>query len=89
MTVLPEIANQYRNLEDAANNTVEAKSFLLFRWTMQIKDLSGKLEARFGCKISPKVSVDPELIGGVRVTVGDEVLDASVRTRTAGNGVQA
>jgi F-type H+-transporting ATPase subunit delta len=28
-----------------------------------------------------RVEIDPEIIGGVRVVVGDEVLDASVKAR--------
>jgi F-type H+-transporting ATPase subunit delta len=31
--------------------------------------------------LTATVSVQPALIGGVRVTVGDEVLDTSVRAR--------
>ncbi|MEI8346670.1 MAG: F0F1 ATP synthase subunit delta, partial [Pseudomonadota bacterium] len=34
---------------------------------------------RFKRKINPQVSIDRELIGGVRVVVGDEVIDGSVR----------
>ena len=41
--------------------------------------LIAKLEAKFGCKITATQSIDPELIGGVMVQVGDEVMDASVR----------
>jgi F-type H+-transporting ATPase subunit delta len=37
------------------------------------------LEGKFKQKIDPEVSVDPELIGGIKVEIGDEVLDASVR----------
>jgi F-type H+-transporting ATPase subunit delta len=37
------------------------------------------LEKRFKREINAKVSVDPELIGGVKVEIGDEVLDTSVR----------
>ena len=39
------------------------------------------LEKRFGRQLETQVHVDPELIGGVRVVVGDEVLDTSVRAR--------
>ena len=45
----------------------------------QLKDLVINLEAKFKRKIEAKVSVNPELIGGVKVEIGDEVLDASVR----------
>jgi len=39
------------------------------------------MEKRFGRKLETKVIVVPELIGGVRVVVGDEVLDTSIRAR--------
>ena len=39
------------------------------------------LEKRFARKLTASVTVDQSLIGGVRVTVGDEVLDTSVRAR--------
>ena len=45
----------------------------------QLKDLVKNLEAKFKRKIEAKVFVNPELIGGVKVEIGDEVLDASVR----------
>ena len=38
-----------------------------------------ELEAHFGERLEGKVTVDPTLIGGVRVTIGDRVFDASVR----------
>jgi F-type H+-transporting ATPase subunit delta len=45
----------------------------------QLKDLVKSLETKFKRKIEAKVSVNSELIGGVKVEIGDEVLDASVR----------
>jgi F-type H+-transporting ATPase subunit delta len=45
----------------------------------QLKELVAGLETKFKRKIEAKVSVDQELIGGVKVEIGDEVLDASVR----------
>ena len=39
------------------------------------------LEKRFGRKLKASVVIDPELIGGIRVVVGDEVLDTSVAAR--------
>jgi F-type H+-transporting ATPase subunit delta len=39
------------------------------------------LEKRFGRKLNPSVVLQPELIGGIRVVVGDEVLDTSVKAR--------
>ena len=39
------------------------------------------MERRFGSKLETSVVVVPELIGGIRVVVGDEVLDTSIRAR--------
>jgi len=38
-----------------------------------------KLQAKFGKKIEASVKVDPEIIGGIKIVVGDTVIDASVR----------
>ena len=46
-----------------------------------LADLSGVLEKRFGRKLNLQVQLQPELIGGVRVVVGDEVLDTSIKAR--------
>ena len=46
---------------------------------VQLAPLVKKLEAHFGCRLQPRVEVDPLLIGGVMVAVGDRILDASVR----------
>ena len=46
-----------------------------------LADVVASLEKRFGRKLHAKVEVDPSLIGGIRVVVGDEVLDTSVRAR--------
>jgi F-type H+-transporting ATPase subunit delta len=39
------------------------------------------LEKRFKRKLNATVQVQPDLIGGIRVVVGDEVLDTSVKAR--------
>ena len=43
--------------------------------------MSAALEKRFGRKLQVTVQQEPELIGGIRVVVGDEVLDTSVKAR--------
>jgi F-type H+-transporting ATPase subunit delta len=44
-------------------------------------DLAAVLEKRFDRKLNVSVELQPELIGGIRVVVGDEVLDSSVKAR--------
>jgi F-type H+-transporting ATPase subunit delta len=47
----------------------------------QFARLQAGLNALYGRELKVNLTVDPELIGGIRVQVGDEVLDASVVTR--------
>jgi len=47
----------------------------------QVNQLILLIEPKFGLKLKPHVEVDAELIGGVRVTVGDHVLDTSVQAQ--------
>ncbi len=82
ISVLPEIANQFRSLKNAKSGTSDAVVFSAFALEAQaLADLSATLEKRFGKKLNIKVELEPDLIGGVRVVVGDEVLDTSVKAR--------
>ncbi|MFJ3956525.1 F0F1 ATP synthase subunit delta [Arthrobacter sp. NPDC090010] len=47
----------------------------------QFGRLQAGLNALYGRDLKVNVAVDPELIGGIRVKVGDEVVDASVLTK--------
>lgn len=42
------------------------------------------LEARLGKTVIADFTVDPELLGGMVVRVGDQILDGSIRSRAAG-----
>ena len=46
-----------------------------------LSDVSEMLEKRFGRKLNASLVLEPDLIGGIRVVVGDEVLDTSVKAR--------
>ncbi|SDA27819.1 ATP synthase F1 subcomplex delta subunit [Nitrosospira sp. Nsp18] len=80
--VLPEVSEMFEQLKTRHDGVLDAKVTSAFAMSdAQLKDLVADLEARFKRKIEAKVSIDPELIGGVKVEVGDEVLDASVRAK--------
>ncbi len=82
LAVLPEIASQFRALVNDRGGVADATIVSAFPLdATQQSDLSRVLEKRFGRQLKTSVTVDPSLIGGVRVTVGDEVLDTSVRAR--------
>ena len=82
LLLLPEIAAQFfalKNAHEGAADAVISSAFALS--DVQVADLCKTLEAKFGRKLNPSVTVEPALIGGVRVVVGDEVLDTSVRAK--------
>lgn len=82
LTLLPEIGAQFHALKNAAEGAADAEITSAFEMTdAQVKDLVATLEKKFGRKLNPTVKVDSMLIGGVRVAVGDEVLDTSVRAK--------
>ena len=82
LAAMPEIAHQLRDLKNSAEGVADCLIETAFPLTdVQVNDLVGALAKRFGLKLKPEVKVDPELIGGVRVAVGDHVLDTSVRSR--------
>jgi F-type H+-transporting ATPase subunit delta len=84
VTVLPEIAALYEGLKDAAEGVAKARIDTAFPLTpTELTDLTAALEKKFGKKIEPTVNVDPSLIGGARITVGDTVIDGSVQAKLA------
>lgn len=84
LQVLPEIRDLYVELKNGQEGVQEADIASAFPLDdATLKNLVAELEARFKCKIQATVSLDPELIGGVRIAVGDQVIDASVRGKLA------
>jgi F-type H+-transporting ATPase subunit delta len=80
LAAMPEIATQFHEMVNAGTGVSDAHIHSAFPLdSQQLADVVAKLEKRFGRRLSATVQIDPELIGGIRVTVGDEVLDASVR----------
>jgi F-type H+-transporting ATPase subunit delta len=80
LEILPEIAELFEQLKADYEGVLDANVFSAFEMSdVQLKELVADLEGKFNRKIEAKVIVDPELIGGVKVEIGDEVLDASVR----------
>ena len=49
----------------------------------QRNDIISALERRYGKKVEAEIDVDPQLLGGARVQVGDQVIHASVRDALA------
>jgi F-type H+-transporting ATPase subunit delta len=82
LSAMSEIAAQFQALVDAETGISQARVDSAFPLDdAQLAELRATMERRFGRKLEMTVAIDPELIGGVRVAVGDEVLDTSIRAR--------
>lgn len=84
LQLLPEIRDLFVQLKNEHEGVQEAQIASAFPLDdATLTNLKSDLEARFKTKLNVQVSVDPELIGGVRIAIGDEVIDASVRGKLA------
>ena len=82
LAALPEVAAQFQALVNGRSGVSDAVVYSAYVIEPpQLADVKATLEKRFGRKLNATVVVQPELIGGIRVVVGDEVLDTSVKAR--------
>jgi F-type H+-transporting ATPase subunit delta len=78
--LLPDIRQLFERLKDGTDGVARAHIASAFPVDdAQLRDLQSALEKRFGKRIETTVTVDPGLIGGVKITVGDTVIDGSVQ----------
>jgi F-type H+-transporting ATPase subunit delta len=81
LSVLPDISVRFDALKAQAENTLE----VTLATAAEISDeqrtrIAEALKKRFGRQVRLEVQLDPALIGGARLQVGDRVIDGSVRT---------
>jgi len=82
LAALPEVASQFRRLKNDAEGSADCLIESAFALSdAQLADLVKRLGRKFTGRLKPELRVEPGLIGGVRITVGDRVLDGSVRAR--------
>ncbi|MEP6989321.1 MAG: ATP synthase F1 subunit delta [bacterium] len=80
--LIPEIAREYLDLVDAAEGRLHARVTVAREASEgETSAIAQQLSRMFGKDVVPHLSVDPSLMGGVIVHVGDTVLDGSVRKR--------
>ena len=74
---IQEIYEQLKGEDEGVKDALVSSAYPLD--DVQLKNLMSQLETHFGSKLQPRVELDAALIGGVKVAVGDQILDASVR----------
>lgn len=84
LDLIGEIRLQFEALRNAREGIVQAGITTAFALDdAQLAALVQTLEARFGKRVQAHVIVDPELIAGVRIAIGDKVIDGSARAQLA------
>lgn len=87
--LLPEISQLFDGLKAETEGVAKAVIQSAFDLEdAQVRDLTAALERRFGRRIEASVEVDRSLIGGARISVGDTVIDGSVKARLEALHVQ-
>lgn len=80
MDILQAITSAFEELKAQDEGVLDAQIVVAAKPSAaEVADLVKRLEVKFGKKIEAIVSVDPELIGGIKIIVGDTVIDASVK----------
>ena len=89
ITLMPTIADLFDTLKNSADGVAKATIETAFPLEgNELAELTAALERRFKRKVEAEVVVRPELIGGARITVGDNVIDGSVQERLRAMTVQ-
>jgi F-type H+-transporting ATPase subunit delta len=84
LVVVPQIRDLFEELKREREGMLDAQIRSAFPMNeADTRALVVDLERKFGRRVKASVEVDPELIGGVMVVVGDQVIDGSVRARLA------
>lgn len=82
LNALTEVAAQFRALVNRRGGSSDAVVQSAFPMdAAALAEVGSALEKRFGRKLNLTVQLEESLIGGIRVVVGDEVLDTSVKAR--------
>ncbi len=82
LSILPAIADAFEELKAQEEGVLEAQIIAASKLSAaETKDLVKRLEEKFGKKVEATVSVDTEIIGGIKIIVGDTVIDASVKNQ--------
>jgi len=82
--LLPDIAREYHDLVDQVEGRLHANvTVVADPADREKRTIAKELSRAYGKEVVPHFSVNPAILGGVVVRVGDTVLDGSVRRRLA------
>jgi len=80
--LLPEIRSQFVALKNEREGVLEAEVHSAFELSdAQVADLVQRLEKKTGRKVNIKMQINKDLIAGIRVVLGDKVIDGSARAQ--------
>ena len=89
IALMPAIAELFETLKNNAEGVAKAVIETAFPLEgSELAELTAALERRFKRKVEAQVVVNPDLIGGARITVGDNVIDGTVQERLRAMAVQ-
>ncbi len=82
LDLLPEIRVRYEALKNEREGVIEAEVHSAFDLSeAQMAELVARLEKKSGRKVKAQLRLDRELIGGVKIVLGDKVIDGSARAQ--------
>lgn len=79
--IIEALQDAERQVADARDRLVAVANAAQPLTDAQVSALEERLAAAYGRKIVVNQVLDPAVIGGIRVTIGDDVIDGTVRTR--------
>ncbi len=82
--LLPEISAEFNRLKAQSTQQIDVSIDSAFALSdEQLSLLTGRLQQRFGKQVNAQVTVRPELISGVVIRAGDQVIDDSALGKLA------
>jgi F-type H+-transporting ATPase subunit delta len=82
LELLPEMHAQFEALKNEREGVLEAEVHSAFELSQaQVNELVQRLEKKTGRKVKAKIEIDKDLIAGVRIVLGDKVIDGSARAQ--------
>ena len=82
LEALPAISEMFEVMNSEHNNSCTADVTIAYKADKKLlESLQKRLEAKFGSSVSMNVNVDPSIIGGAIIRIGDSVIDDSVSGR--------